>query len=89
MTTIKGVNIMKSHLKPYKNNEMAVCYDSSDVQGLSDIILNVKAKTLASRIYFIAYILKTNINDLDYSSAKYHLEKIDRSLEQLKLFLNS
>ena len=80
---------MESQLKLYKNNEKAICYDPSDVQGLSDIILNVKVKTLASRIYFIAYILKTNINDLDYLGAKYHLEIIERCLKQLKLFLNS
>jgi hypothetical protein len=40
---------MKSHLKHYKDNEKAICYDSSDVQELSDTIFGNANRKMTPR----------------------------------------
>ena len=79
---------MKSHLTLLKKDESEKCYNSFNVQGLSDIILKVKLKTLTSRIVFISNLLKINITEQDYSSAYCNWEQIDRSLKEMKNILS-
>ena len=46
----------------------------------------IKLKALISRIFIIKEILKINISDYDLDSLTYNWEKLERHLEQLKMY---